>query len=217
MILDTSLARGLVWVPVALVVAVAMDLWAALLHGRVWHGVLWSVHRSHHAPQEPGAPEARLEANDALSLLHAPLAIALILAGCMAEASVARELAFGTGVGMSTFGLGYLVVHDGLCHGRLPVAFLLRLRVFRGIVRAHRVHHTGTSGGAPFGFFFGVRELERRARRRAPQPLPPDERTRDAQTPAPRGADAEPPHDLAPHRRVSGGGPSEELDHSARR
>lgn len=162
------LAHALVWIPVALVVAVAMDVWAALLHGNVWHGWLWAIHRSHHAPHPGSGPRPRLEANDALSLLHAPLAIALIVVGCVAEPTVGREIAFGAGVGMSAFGLGYLIVHDGLCHGRLPVGFLLRLRMVRGIVRAHRVHHTGTAGGAPFGFFFGVRELERRARARSP-------------------------------------------------
>jgi beta-carotene 3-hydroxylase len=211
---DSPLAHALVWVPVALVVAVAMDLWAALLHGKVWHGWLWAIHRSHHAPQ----PEGGLEANDALSLLHAPLAIALIVVGCVAAPTVARELAFGTGVGMSAFGLGYLVVHDGLCHGRLPVGFLLRLRVFRGIVRAHRVHHTGTSGGAPFGFFFGVRELERRARARAPRlaASPTKERARDAEAPATGGPHAEPPRDLAPDGGVPRRGAPEKLHDAAR-
>lgn len=64
--------RALTWVPVALVVAVAMDFWAAILHGRLWHARLWPVHRSHH---EPPSGAGRLEANDALSLLHAPIAI----------------------------------------------------------------------------------------------------------------------------------------------
>ncbi len=207
------LAHALVWGPAALVVAVAMDLWAALLHGKVWHGWLWSIHRSHHAPLPPGRQRARLEANDALSLLHAPLAIALIVRGCVAAPTVARELAFGAGVGMSAFGLGYLVVHDGLCHGRLPVGFLLRLRVIRGIVRAHRVHHTGSSGGAPFGFFFGVRELERRARARA---LATDERARDAEAPPTGGPHAEPPRDLAPDGRMARRGPPEKLHDAAR-
>lgn len=206
------LAHALVWVPVALVVAVLMDLWAALLHGKVWHGWLWAIHGSHHAPRTPGHG-ARLEANDALSLLHAPLAIGLIVFGCVAEPTLARELAFGTGVGMSAFGVGYLVVHDGLCHARLPVGFLLRFRVFRGIVRAHRVHHTGTSGGAPFGFFFGVRELERRARARA---LTTDQRARDAEAPPTGRPHAEAARDLAPDSRVASRGAPQKLHDAAR-
>jgi beta-carotene 3-hydroxylase len=149
---------ALVWLPVATVVAVAMDFWAAFLHGCVWHRWLWFIHRSHHTTR-PG--EVRLESNDALSVLHAPLAIALILVGCQASPGLPREIAFGVGVGMSAFGMAYLVVHDGLVHGRLPVRFLLRLRYFRGVANAHRVHHGGTAGGAPFGFFAGVWELTR--------------------------------------------------------
>jgi beta-carotene 3-hydroxylase len=148
--------RMVVWLPVALVVAVAMDLWAALLHGRVWHSWLWPVHRSHHTPRPNGV---RFEANDALSLLHAPIAVALILHGCRAAPGPLREVEFGVGVGMSLFGVAYLVVHDGLVHGRLPVQWLLRLRYFRGVARAHRVHHTGVAGGAPYGLFLGRWEL----------------------------------------------------------
>lgn len=136
-----------------------MDFWAALLHGRVWHGWLWSVHRSHHEPRL-GA----FELNDALSVLHAPIAIAMILYGCTAEPGVHRELAFGVGVGMTVFGLAYLVVHDGLVHQRLPARALLRFRWLRRIASAHRVHHTGRAGGAPFGLFTGPRELARTLR-----------------------------------------------------
>ncbi len=149
--------RALIWVPVALVVAVAMDFWAALLHGRLWHALLWSVHRSHH---ERSSDARRLEANDALSGIHAPIAIALIFVGCQGTPGVLREIAFGVGVGMSVFGVGYFVVHDGLVHERLPVPVLLRFRYFRAVARAHRVHH-GAAGGAPYGFFFGRWELAR--------------------------------------------------------
>ncbi len=161
------LLRALVWLPVAVVVAVAMDLWAAFLHGRVWHSLLWSVHRSHHTPRPAGS---RFEANDALSVLHVPPAIALILFGCVGSPGVPREVAFGVGMGMSLFGLAYLLVHDGLVHGRLPVQFLMRLRYFRGVARAHRVHHEGTAGGAPYGLFLGRWELAitRRLKRSRP-------------------------------------------------
>lgn len=151
--------NALVWVPTAIVVATMMDGWAALLHRFAWHGVLFPVHRSHHAPRG-----GRWEANDALSLLHAPIAIALILYGCVGLPSLARELAYGVGIGMSVFGVAYVIVHDGLVHGRLPVAGLARFRFFRAIARAHRVHHLGHRAGAPFGLFFGPWELARASR-----------------------------------------------------
>src|SRR3712207_6170094 len=102
-----------IWIPVSLGVAALMELWAGLLHGSFWHRVLWPVHRSHHQRRR-----GRFEANDALSALHAPIAIALILYGCRGAEGPLREVAFGVGIGMTMFGLAYLVVHDGFAHGR---------------------------------------------------------------------------------------------------
>ncbi len=121
-------ARLGIWLLTVPLVFVAMELWAALLHGRIWHGLLWRVHRSHHRLRRLGE---RLEANDALSLLHAPIAITLILYGCRGAEGIAREVAFGVGLGMTLFGIAYLVVHDGMVHGRLPVQGLLRFLELR--------------------------------------------------------------------------------------
>jgi beta-carotene 3-hydroxylase len=154
--MSASWTNAAIWVPVALVVAPLMDRWAAFLHGRVWHGWLYPVHRTHHDPRRAGS---RLEANDALSAIHAPIAMVLIIGACRAAPSVGREVAFGVGVGMTLFGGAYFIVHDGLVHGRLPVSFLLRVRYFRSVARCHRVHHRGSAQGAPYGLFFGKREL----------------------------------------------------------
>lgn len=142
----------ILWIPIAIVVALAMDLWAGFLHGSFWHRSLWNIHRSHHEPRV-----GRFERNDALALLHAPIAIALIIWG--GPPGRAHDVAFGIGIGMTLFAVGYVIVHDGLVHGRLPVKFLLRFRLVRSIVRAHYVHHR--TGGVPFGLFFGVSELRR--------------------------------------------------------
>lgn len=156
--MSPALAHALVWFPIAAVIAVLMDFWSALLHGKVWHTWLWPVHRSHHEPRT-----GTFELNDAFALLHAPVAMALILWGCAGPAIVWREVAFGVGIGMTVFAVGYGVVHDGLVHGRLPVKFLLRSRAIRKIVRAHEIHHKGVTGGAPYGLFFGPWELARAA------------------------------------------------------
>ena len=143
----------------AVVAACAMEPWARLLHGRVWHGTLWSVHASHHEPRQ-----GRFEKNDALSGLHAPIAMVLVIVGCQFPGA-RGALLVGTGVGMTAFGLAYLVVHDGLVHERLPVAFLRRFSYFRRIRAAHLVHHE--RGAEPYGLFRGpeeLRDLKRRAR-----------------------------------------------------
>ncbi|AKT37313.1 sterol desaturase family protein [Chondromyces crocatus] len=167
----TSIA---IWIGAALATALAMEAWAALLHGRIWHGALWFIHRSHHRRRK-GA----WELNDALSVLHAPIAIALILYGCLASPGVHRDLAFGVGIGMTLFGVAYVVVHDGLVHQRLPVAWLARVPYLARVREAHLVHHR--TGAAPHGLFFGPWVAAR-----LPHPPPPRPRTpTPASTPHP--------------------------------
>jgi beta-carotene 3-hydroxylase len=156
---SSVLHRLVVWLPCAVLSALAMELWAGLLHGRVWHGALWPIHRSHHARRR-----GRFEANDVLSALHAPVAVTAIVYGCVGPSGWVREVVYGAGIGMSAFGLSYAIVHDGLVHGRLPVRGLLRWRYFREVARAHRVHHAGVEGARPFGLFLGPRELARHGR-----------------------------------------------------
>lgn len=176
--------HALVWVPVAIAVAIAMDFWAALLHRAMWHGPLWGVHRSHH-----GARRGRLEQNDALSVLHAPVAIAFVVFGCAGPAGPMREAVFGAGLGMTAFGAAYLIVHDGLVHARLPVRFLLRIPYLRAVAAAHRRHHAGALGGPPYGLFSGPAEVHealrltpptvhrgRRSRSTSPARMPSDRR-----------------------------------------
>jgi beta-carotene 3-hydroxylase len=155
------MTRILVWLASGAIALVVMEPWAALLHGRVWHGRLWSIHRSHHeADHGPrGAPARGWQANDVLSILHAPIAIALILIGTRGW-SVWTDVAFGAGLGMTVFGAAYVVVHDGLAHERLPVEWLAGWRYLARVRAAHMVHHRG-GGGPPFGLFFSPFVLRR--------------------------------------------------------
>lgn len=144
----------------AAAVACFMEVWAAVLHRIFWHGPLWRMHRSHH--RKIGSP-ARFEANDALSVLHAPIAIVLIVLGCGAR-DMLHDVMLGVGYGMTFFGFAYLVVHDGYIHQRLPVSWLGRLHYFRQVHRAHTMHHAhreeAEDGGSryvrdlpPYGLF----------------------------------------------------------------
>ncbi|CAN90740.1 Beta-carotene hydroxylase [Sorangium cellulosum So ce56] len=145
-----------IWIGAALAAFAIMEVWAALLHGKVWHHALWRIHRSHHTKRR-GA----FEQNDALAFLHAPIAAGLIIYGCDGAPGPLREAAFGFGLGMTAFGLAYVLVHDGLVHGRLPVSGLARVPYLARVRDAHRVHH-GT-GGPPYGLFLGPLVLARRA------------------------------------------------------
>jgi beta-carotene 3-hydroxylase len=133
-----------------LTVAAFMEFWSMLLHGQLWHGVLWFSHRSHHEPRT-----GPFEWNDIFAVFHAVLAMAGIMAGLEFGIWWAAAIGFG----MTTFGMAYFVVHDGLIHGRLPVAFLLRWDWVRRVRNAHRVHHQREGG--PYGLFLGPWELRR--------------------------------------------------------
>jgi beta-carotene 3-hydroxylase len=148
------LVKLAIWLLVVPATALLMEFWAALLHGRFWHGMLWNMHRSHHRPRH-----GHWEANDWLSLLHAPIAIAMILYGCRAEPGVLREFVFAVGIGMTVFGLAYLLVHDGMVHGRLPMQWLLKYSYFKRVQACHELHHNLRYRGVPYGFFLGKLEL----------------------------------------------------------
>lgn len=146
------------WLAAGVPAAIFMEFWAAVLHGKVWHGALWNVHESHHAPT------GFWEKNDVLSFTHAPIAMALILYGCVGATGVGREVAFGVGLGMTAFGVAYMVVHDGLVHGRLPVQGLARFAWLRRVRNAHQVHHR--TGATPYGLFTGPWALARASKAR---------------------------------------------------
>lgn len=145
---------------VVVTVAVLMEFWAMVLHGRLWHGVLWLTHRSHHVPRR-----GWFEFNDIFALGHALIAMTLIIYGFESDHGRLSHLMIAVGFGMSAFGLAYFTVHDGFIHGRLPVAWLARFAFMRRVRNAHRVHHRRDHEG-PFGLFLGEWELRRAKQRR---------------------------------------------------
>lgn len=157
-----------IWFAVGVPTLIFMEVWAAVLHGKLWHGPMWSVHESHHRREgwrgESAANPGRWERNDALSFTHAPIAMALIFYGCLATPGMMREVCFGIGIGMTVFGAAYVVVHDGLCHERMPVQGLARYPWLRRVRDAHGVHHR--TGGAPNGLFFGPWVIRRESLKR---------------------------------------------------
>lgn len=135
----------------ALATVVLMEPYSAWIHRAVWHGPLWFIHRTHHRERmEDGSRPAPLVANDILSASHAPVAIACCAVGWLATGPAAW-VAMGVGIGMTVYGVLYVVLHDGMVHGRLPVTGLLRHRIFDEMRQAHAIHHR--TNAAPYGFF----------------------------------------------------------------
>lgn len=137
---------------VFLLTLAAMEFWAAFVHRVVYHGLLWSVHRSHHSAKKIGV----FERNDLFVLLHAIAAVSIVFAGLF----LGSDLLASAGFGITAYGIAYFIVHDGYIHSRLPVAWLDHFAVFRRIKVVHLYHHTGDPG-THFGLFFWNRRYGR--------------------------------------------------------
>lgn len=123
-----------------------MEPYSALIHKLAWHGPLWVLHRHHHRVRSGGGANP----NDLLSASHALVSMGAIAAGLLTD-GLARDALLGVGAGLMLYGALYFVFHDGMVHGRLPVAGLLKFRVCRSWKDAHDVHHQTNRG--PYGFF----------------------------------------------------------------
>ena len=62
-------------------------------------------------------------------------------------------------MGISCFGMAYLVTHEGMVHQRFPVGPLKRVPMLRRIAAAHSLHHAQRFGGKPWGLFLGPQEI----------------------------------------------------------
>ncbi len=143
----------------ALAAFIGMEFWAAFVHRILYHGVFWSIHRTHHRPRR-----GPFEMNDIFVLAHALAAMAIVVAGVY----FAVPLLTAIGIGISLYGLLYALLHDGYVHARLPLQWLDRWSMFRALKEAHLYHHTGDPD-AHFGLLFWNREPYRRDTHNAEQ------------------------------------------------
>lgn len=129
----------------------AMEAIAWASHKWIMHGPLWILHRSHHGLRRKG-----LEANDAFGLFFSAVSIHFIWRGVHGH-----PLQLGLGLGMTLYGLAYLIIHDGIAHGRFGARTLPRHAYLRRLVRAHRVHHSrdAADGTRNFGFLWAPRPV----------------------------------------------------------
>jgi beta-carotene 3-hydroxylase len=130
---------------VALGTLVAFEPFMALVHRFLFHGRLWCWHKSHH--EHPTA--RRLVRNDLLWLWP--------LLGSAALITLGGPALVGLGIGTAAYVGAYIVAHDGIAHGRFWVPEpVRRLRGFRVVAEAHRLHHRGGRrgvGAPPFGVY----------------------------------------------------------------
>lgn len=124
---------------------VAMEGVAWGTHRFLMHGPLWRLHASHHA-----VGPRRVETNDLFGVGFALLTCGLFWWAAQPD----RSGLWWVAAGISTYGVLYAIVHDGMVHRRFPLPLPPAGGYLRRLVQAHHLHHrTRTRDGAvSFGF-----------------------------------------------------------------
>jgi len=114
-------------------------------HKYIMHGVLWSLHQSHHQPKKG------FEKNDFFGIFFASIAIIFMAIGVSEY-----NYYFWIGLGITAYGAAYFIFHDVIVHQRMAAPFKTNNAYLKKIIRAHKLHHKGLSkeGGQYFGFLF---------------------------------------------------------------
>lgn len=116
-----------------------MELVARFAHKYLMHGFLWSIHKSHHQKGK-----GFFERNDWYFVIFAVPGIVLLLSGI----SDAFDWKFFLGLGISLYGMTYLLVHDIVIHQRFKWLKGLDNSYIRALRRAHKDHHAETDKDA---------------------------------------------------------------------
>jgi beta-carotene 3-hydroxylase len=110
---------------------VSMEAVAWMTHKYIMHGVLWSLHESHHKPHN-----GIFQKNDWFFLFYACIAMTLIYYGFEKF-----DYRFWMGIGVTAYGLTYFILHDVFIHRRGKWLNKLDNRYFRAMRKAHKIHH----------------------------------------------------------------------------
>lgn len=118
-----------------------------LTHRFVMHGFGWYFHNDHHNPNHKV-----FEKNDFFFVVFAVPSFLLMLFG----ANAGFDWRFFFGLGIMLYGMAYFLVHDVLIHQRFPWFKRTDNIYFRGLRKAHKIHHKhlGKEDGECFGMLY---------------------------------------------------------------
>ncbi len=119
---------------------VAMEFFSYLVHRFVYHTLLWVLHKSHHTPRK-----GVFEWNDVFPMVFASISI-YVMWYAVGDSTRGDLLALILGVTM--YGMIYLVIHDLYVHRRMK-SLTFRIHYLQQVKKAHMVHHL--TGGEPYG------------------------------------------------------------------
>ena len=118
------------WISFTIVFATfwIMEFVAWATHKYIMHGFLWNLHKDHHQVNK----DKVLEKNDAFFLIFAiPGATFMILGSTLLY----------IGIGITLYGFAYFIVHEIFIHQRIKFFKRTRIRYFKAIRKAHKIHH----------------------------------------------------------------------------
>nr|WKN35804.1 sterol desaturase family protein [Tunicatimonas sp. TK19036] len=131
-----------------------MEIFSWAFHKYIMHGVLWSIHKTHHQKNE-----GSFELNDVFSIFFGSVAVVLIILGLEK-----MDYRFWIGCGITLYGFVYFILHDILIHRRMrkwkrPAGYYLN-----ALTRAHRDHHKTDKrdGSVSFGLLWVPRRYFRK-------------------------------------------------------
>lgn len=111
---------------------VAMEGVAWLLHKYVMHGFLWNIHKDHHIPHDK-----KFEKNDFFALIFGIPSWLFMMFGIMAGC----DYRLYVGIGITLYGIGYAIIHDGLIHQRMKIFSNTRNVWLVALKLGHQAHH----------------------------------------------------------------------------
>jgi len=119
---------------IVLLTFVCMEGVTWLTHKYVMHGFLWNLHEDHHQKKE----DEFFEKNDAFFIIFAALSMIFFGLGTFIP-SLSFLIFIGTGI--TLYGFAYFMVHDIFIHQRFKLFTRTDNFYFRGLRKAHKVHH----------------------------------------------------------------------------
>ncbi len=136
---------------------ILMEVLAWFSHKYILHGVLWSVHKSHHSPRH-----GWFELNDVVSLLYGIVAAPLIYYGVQLE-----HWMLWVGIGITVYGVVYFIFHDIIIHRRIKIKYRFQHPYIKRLIRAHKIHHKHQEkeDSEAFGFLYAAKKYEQTMKR----------------------------------------------------
>ncbi len=136
-------------IAIVILTFVVMEGITWMTHKYVMHGFLWVLHSDHHKKDHDHV----MERNDAFFLIFGVPGFLLCMMGY--QNGVVNPLLW-IGLGVSLYGLAYVMVHDIFIHQRLKWFTRTKNVYLMGLRKAHKVHHKhlGKEDGECFGMLW---------------------------------------------------------------